>query len=69
MAIAFEDYPFVKELVTNTSGQVGKVVLDLEAYLKLLEILEDDGLYKAILEVQDEIPLTLVEALNELEKE
>jgi len=64
-----ENYPFVSDLITDSAGQVNKVVINLVDYQKLMELLEDEGMYRAILEVKDEIPLSLSEALQELEKE
>lgn len=69
MAISSENYPFVKEFIVDTTGEVDKVVMDLSDYQRLLEFLEDEGLYRAILEVQDEMSLSLNEALQELERE
>jgi hypothetical protein len=63
-----EEYPFVQELVTDTKGQVRKVVLQFEDYQKLLEAIEDEGLYRAMQETIGEKPLTLAEALKEMEK-
>jgi hypothetical protein len=40
-----EEYPYVQELVTDVQGQVRKVVLQFEDYQKLLEAIEDEGLY------------------------
>jgi len=64
-----ENYPFVKEFIVDSSGQVDKVIINLSDYQKLVELLEDEGMYRAILEVKDEIPMSLSEALQELEKE
>jgi hypothetical protein len=61
-----EEYPFVQELVTDTKGQVRKVVLQFEDYQKLIEAIEDEGLYRAMQEAIGEKPLTLAEALKEL---
>jgi hypothetical protein len=69
VAIASENYPFVKEFIVDTTGEVDKVVMALSDYQRLLEFLVDEGLYRAILEVQDETPLLLNEALQELERE
>ncbi len=38
-----EDYPFVEEFVTDNSGQVCKVVLQLANYRRLIAALEDEG--------------------------
>jgi hypothetical protein len=62
-----ENYPFVRELIMDDAGQVRRVALDLSDYQKLLELIEDEGLYRAIVEVKDEIPLSLDAALAELE--
>ena len=64
-----EDYPFVKELITDTEGTIQKVVIDFSDYQRLLEAMEDEGLVLAMMEVKDETPLNLDEALAELEKE
>ncbi|MBE9226570.1 hypothetical protein IQ264_14170 [Phormidium sp. LEGE 05292] len=64
-----EDYPFVKELIVDTEGTIQKVVIDFSDYQHLLEAIEDEGLIRAMNEVKGETPLTLDEALAELEKE
>ncbi|MFB2974832.1 hypothetical protein [Microseira sp. BLCC-F43] len=64
-----EDYPFVKELITDTNGTIQKVVINFSDYQRLLEAMEDEGLVLAMMEVKDETPLNLDEALAELEKE
>jgi hypothetical protein len=63
-----EEYPFVQELITDAKGQVLKVVLDLEEYQRLLEALEDEGLYRAMQLAQGETSLSLQDALEELEQ-
>jgi hypothetical protein len=65
--IQANDYPFVQEFLTDDSGQVRKVVLQVEDYQRLLEALEDEGLYRAMQEVKDETPLSLSAALQELD--
>jgi len=67
MRMKAEEYPFVQELVTDTDGQVRKVVLRYEDYQQLLELIEDEGLYRAMQAVGQETPLSLEEALKELE--
>lgn len=62
-------YPFAQELITDTEGNIRKVVIDFNDYQRLLEAIEDEGLILAMKEVQDETPLNLNEALAELEKE
>jgi hypothetical protein len=64
-----KEYPFAQELVTNTQGNVLKVIIDFRDYELILEALEDDGLYNAMMQVKDETPLSLEQALAELEKE
>jgi hypothetical protein len=68
MNIFNSDYPFAQEFITDASGQIRKVVMDLADYQKLLAVLEDEGLYRAMVEVCDETPLSLDEALRELEE-
>ncbi|MGB3298097.1 MAG: hypothetical protein WBA76_07495 [Phormidesmis sp.] len=62
-----EDYPFVEEFVTDSSGQVCKVVLQLADYRRLIEALEDEGLYRAMQEVRHEVPLSWEAALQVLD--
>lgn len=64
-----EDYPFVKELIVDTEGTIQKVVINFSDYQHLLEAIEDEGLIRAMNEVKGETPLSLDEALAELEKE
>ncbi|MCL1469444.1 hypothetical protein [Argonema antarcticum] len=64
-----EDYPFVKELIIDIKGTIQKVVINFSDYQRLLEAMEDEGLVLAMMEVKDETPLNLDEALAELEKE
>jgi hypothetical protein len=65
--IQAEDYPFVAEFLTDNSGQICKVVLQLEDYQRLLEYVEDQGLYRAMQAVRTETPLSLDEALQVLD--
>ncbi|MFB2923022.1 hypothetical protein [Aerosakkonema funiforme] len=64
-----KDYPFVKELIIDIQGTIQKVVINFSDYQRLLEAMEDEGLVLAMMEVKDETPLNLDEALAELEKE
>jgi hypothetical protein len=64
-----ENYPFVKELIVDTSGKVRSVAIDLADYRKLLELLEDEGLYRAMVEVEHEESMSLEEALQALEQD
>jgi hypothetical protein len=65
----YQEYPFAKELIADTEGHVRKVVIDFSDYKRLLELIEDEGLTFAMMEVKDETPLSLDEALKELEQE
>ncbi|MBH8556388.1 hypothetical protein I8751_29500 [Nostocaceae cyanobacterium CENA357] len=62
-----EEYPFVQELITDKQGQVLKVVLEFEEYQRLLDAIEDEGLYRAMQAVSNEKPLSINDALQELE--
>lgn len=62
-------YPFAQELITDIEGNIRKVVIDFQDYLRLLEAIEDEGLILAMKEVENEKPLNIDEALAELEKE
>lgn len=56
-------YPFAQELITDTQGNIRKVIIDFQDYLRLLEAIEDEGLILAIKEVQQETPLNINEAM------
>ena len=60
------DYPFTQELITDTQGNISKVIIDFNDYQKILEMLEDRGLYLAMQETIDETPMSKEEALKEL---
>ena len=64
-----KDYPFAQELITDNPGKIKQVVINFEDYQQMIEAYEDTGLYRAMIEVKDETPLSLEEALIELEKE
>lgn len=66
---SYQECPFAKELIADTEGHVRKVVIDFSDYQRLLELIEDEGLTLAMMEVKDETPLSLDEALKELEQE
>ena len=61
-------YPFAEELITDIEGNIRKVVIDFQDYLRLIEAIEDEGLILAMKEVENEKPLNIDEALAELEK-
>jgi len=62
-----KDYPFAQELITDTQGQILKVIINFQDYERIIETIEDEGLYRAMMEVKDETPLSFEEALAELE--
>ncbi|NET85989.1 MAG: hypothetical protein F6J94_30130 [Moorea sp. SIO1F2] len=64
-----KDYPFAQELIADNKGKIEKVLIDFQDYERLIESFEDEGLYRAMMEVKDETPLSLEEALAELDKE
>lgn len=66
MSIQAKDYPLVQEFVTDAEGKILKVVIDIADYRRLLEMLEDQSLYHVMLEVKQETPLSLEEALREM---
>ena len=55
-----DKYPFAQELITDTEGNVRKVVIDFNDYQRLVEAIEDKGLISAMKEVQAEKPLTYI---------
>lgn len=63
------NYPFAQKLITDTQGNIRQVVLNFEDYQELLEIIEDEGLYRAMKITNSEIPMNLDEALKALEEE
>ena len=64
-----EDYPFVQEFVTDNTGQIQKVVISLSDYQHLLEVLEDESLYRAMQTVRHETPLSREDALKTLDSD
>ena len=64
-----KDYPFAQKLITDNQGHIQQVILNFDDYQQMMEAYEDTGLYRAMMEVKDEKPLTIEEALIELEKE
>ena len=64
-----KDYPFAQELITDPEGHIQQVIINFEDYQQMIEAYEDTALYRAMMEVKDETPLTIEEALSELEKE
>ncbi len=66
--MSIEELPFVQELVKDNHGNVHQVVLRLEDYQRLIEAMEDEGLFLAMQKVKGEKPLSLEEVLKELEQ-
>lgn len=64
-----QNYPFAQEFITDAEGQIRKVVIDITDYRKLIEAIEDEGLYCVMLEARREKPLTLEEARKEMGNE
>jgi hypothetical protein len=61
------NYPFAQELITDTQGNVSKVIINFDDYQHLLELLEDQALYQAMKVTEGEMPMSREEALKELE--
>lgn len=63
-----KDYPFAQQLITDSQGQILKVIINYQDYERIIETIEDEGLYRAMTEVKKETPVTWEEALAELDK-
>jgi hypothetical protein len=63
------NYPFAQELITDIQGHIQKVIINFKDYEKIIETFEDSELLRSMIEVKDETPLSIEEALVELEKE
>ena len=61
------DYPFTQELITDTQGNISKVIINFDDYQEILSMLEDMGLYRAMQETTDETPMSKEEALKKLD--
>lgn len=64
-----KDYPFAQQLITDSQGQIVKVIINYQDYERIIETIENEGLYRAMTEVKKETPLTLEEVLTELDKQ
>lgn len=62
-------YPFAEKLITDTDGNICQVILNFSDYQRLLEMIEDEGLYQAMILTKTEKPLNLEEAILALEEE
>ena len=67
-SMKIEDYPLAKELIFDTEGNISQVILNYTDYQYLLEAIEDRGLLQAMRQVKNEKPLSLQEALAELDQ-
>ena len=63
-----KDYPFAQQLITDSQGHIVKVIINYQDYERIIEAIEDEGLYRAMRDVKEETPLSLEEALAELDK-
>ena len=63
-----DNYPFAQEFITDTAGNVSKVVINFDDYQHILEMLEDKGLYNAMMMTKNEISMSIEEVLKKLEK-
>lgn len=61
------NYPFAKELIIDSQGNISKVIINFDNYQHLLEMLEDRGLYQAMQGTEKKIPMSREQALRELE--
>ncbi|MBD2610238.1 hypothetical protein H6G94_02935 [Nostoc punctiforme FACHB-252] len=61
-----DKYPFAQELITDIEGNIRKVVIGFDDYLRLLEAIENEGLILAMKAVKHEKPLNIDEALAQL---
>jgi len=64
-----KDYPLAQELIIDNQGHIQQVIVNFEDYQQMIETYEDTELYSAMIAVKNETPLSLGEALIELEKE
>ncbi len=63
-----KELPFAKEFITDTKGHITKIIMDFNDYQRFLDWIENEGLARAMNEVKNEVPLSLEDALKELEK-
>ena len=62
-----KELPFAKEFITDSKGHITKIIMDFNDYQRFLGLTEDEGLARAMDEVETEAPLSLEEAIIELE--
>ncbi|MEM1394024.1 MAG: hypothetical protein AAGG00_12165 [Cyanobacteria bacterium P01_H01_bin.150] len=61
-----DKYPFAKEFITDSEGNIRKVVIDFTDYKRMVEAIEDKALIMAMKEVEGEERLSKQEALKYL---
>ena len=49
-----QDYPFAQELITDTEGNIRKVILSFDDYKHLIEAIKDEAIYPTMIETQVE---------------
>lgn len=62
-------FPFASEFVTDSKGHISKVILDLPTFERLIDELEDEGLARAMKQVEREKPLSKSAALKQLARD
>ena len=61
------EFPWIREYLVRSDGEVEKVVLDYPAFRALIEEFEDRGLARAMADVAHEAPVSREEATRRLE--
>ena len=61
------EFPWIREYLVRSDGEVEKVVLDYPAFRALIEEFENRGLARAMAEVVHETPVSHEEAIRQLE--
>ncbi len=64
-----QNYPFAQELITDTEGNIRKVILSFNDYKRLIEAIENQAIYPAKIETQDEMNHNFEQALTEIERD
>ena len=68
MDMETKELPFAKEFITDAKGNITKIIMDFKDYQSFIDCIEDEALVRAMKEVKSEFPLSLEDALKELEK-
>lgn len=69
MSLIHEDFPFAKDFIKDSNGYITDVILDRDQYKRLIGELEDEGLYRAMKEIEHEEAISVEQALSDLEGE